>query len=101
MKKIYTLLFVLTFTLLALAQTNTDAATTATAGGHGVTILLMIVLAIVFLGCIVGLYVLVGVMAKRRHRNAAIWVLLSLIASPLLIIIILACIGNSSRGDWE
>lgn len=47
------------------------------------------------LGIYVGCYVLVAVMAQRRHRNAALWVLVSLFATPLLAIIILLCIGKS------
>ena len=33
-------------------------------------------------------------MAKNRHRNVGLWVLLSLIASPLLIIVILLIVGE-------
>lgn len=67
----------------------------------GVTIALIIFFVILFLGIAIGMYVLVGVMAKKRNRSVAVWVLLSLIASPLLMIIILLCIGDSDRGEFE
>jgi hypothetical protein len=34
-------------------------------------------------------------MAKKRNRNVVLWVLLSLIGTPLIIIVILLCIGNA------
>ena len=46
------------------------------------------------IGVSVALYVVVGIMAKNRHRNVGLWVLLSLIASPLLIIVILLIVGE-------
>lgn len=52
-------------------------------------------------GIYVGFYVLVAVMAQRRRRNAALWVLVSLFATPLLAIIILLCIGKSDRYEDE
>ncbi len=59
--------------------------------------LLAILLVFFVLGIFIGSYVLVGVMAKKRHRNVALWILLSLIATPLLIIIILLCVGSENR----
>ena len=53
------------------------------------------------LGIYVGFYVLVAVMAQRRRRNAALWVLVSLFATPLLAVIILLCIGKSDRYEDE
>ena len=44
----------------------------------------------------VGLYVLVAVMAKKRHRNIALWILLSILATPLLMVIILLIIGDDT-----
>ncbi len=46
------------------------------------------------LGAYVGMYVLVAVMANRRNRNAALWVLVSIFATPLLAIILLLCLGK-------
>ena len=63
----------------------------------GVIILFLILAAIAVITLVIGLYVLVAIMAKNRHREVAIWVLLSFIASPILIIIILLCIGDDER----
>lgn len=38
---------------------------------------------------------MVAVMAQKRNRNVVIWILLSLIATPLLMIIILLAIGEN------
>mgnify|MGYP004695001119 FL=1 len=54
----------------------------------------VIFVALLGLGLSVGLYVLVAVMANKRNRNVALWVLISIIATPLLAIIILLCIGK-------
>ncbi len=37
-------------------------------------------------------------MAKKRHRDPLGWVLLSFVVSPLLVYIILLCVGDSSSG---
>lgn len=49
------------------------------------------------IGLYIGLYALVAVMAKRRHRNAAIWLFLSLFGTPLIAIIVLLCIGDADN----
>ena len=67
--------------------------------GEGAAILIAVVVGIFVLAAIIGLYILVAVMAKSRNRNVALWVLLSVIASPLLIIIILLVIGEDDRID--
>ncbi len=64
-------------------------------GNEWMYILLAIVIGLIAIGISVGLYVLVAVMAKKRNRNVVLWVLLSLIGTPLLVIIILACIGSA------
>jgi hypothetical protein len=45
----------------------------------------------------VGLYVLVAVMAQQRHRNVVVWILLSMLVSPLVMVIVLLCIGDSQK----
>lgn len=50
---------------------------------------------LLFFGISIGLYVMVAVMAQKRNRNVVIWILLSLIATPLLMIIILLVIGEN------
>ena len=52
---------------------------------------------LLMLGVAIGMYVLVAVLAKKRNRNVALWVLLSVIASPLPIIIILLVIGDDRK----
>lgn len=56
-----------------------------------------IVLMLFFIGVTVGLYVLVALMAQKRNRSVVAWILLSFIGTPLLMIIILLCIGDSQR----
>ena len=69
--------------------------------GVGVWSFLAIIILFLVIGVSVGLFVLVAVMAKKRNRNAALWVLLSLIATPFLIIIILLCIGEYERNSID
>ena len=62
------------------------------------TITILVILAVLAgIAITIGLYVLVAVMAKDRHREVALWLLLSIVASPILIIIILLCIGDDER----
>ena len=56
-----------------------------------------IVVVLFVIGLSVGLYVLVAVMAKSRNRSVVLWVLLSIVASPLLIIIILLVVGDDNK----
>ena len=55
---------------------------------------------IIALGITVGLFVLVAVMAQKRNRSVVIWLLLSMIASPLLMVIILLFIGDADRREF-
>ena len=52
-------------------------------------------MAIFALGIVFGLYVIVVVMANKRHRNAVLWIILSFITTPLLVIFILLIIGKA------
>ena len=62
------------------------------------TITILVILAVLAgIAVTIGLYVLVAVMAKDRHREVALWLLLSIVASPIIIIIILLCIGDDER----
>lgn len=58
-----------------------------------------IVAFILVLGFVIGLYVLVAVMAQKRNRSAVLWVFVSLFTTPILVIIILLCIGRSHDDD--
>jgi hypothetical protein len=59
--------------------------------------LFYIILLLFAIGASIGFYVLVAVMAQKRNRNVAVWVLLSIIATPLLMIIILLIIGDNQN----
>ena len=50
---------------------------------------------IIFFLFFIGFFVLVGAMAKRRNRNPILWVFLSFIFTPILMILLLAIIGKS------
>ena len=63
--------------------------------------ILVIVGVLVAISITVGMYVLVALMAQKRHRNVVIWILLSLIASPVLIAIILLAIGESKNYEED
>ncbi len=63
----------------------------------GKTSIIFCILLLLFIGICVGLYVLVAVMAKNRNRNVVVWILLSLIATPILMIIILWAIGKDNN----
>lgn len=60
-----------------------------------------IIIAVLTLAFCIGIYALVGVMARRRNRDVALWVVLSFILSPILIIIILLCVGKVTKHEKE
>ena len=66
-------------------------------GNEGLYIIIAIIGVLFLIGITVGLYILVAVMAKKRNRNVALWILLSILASPLLIAIILLVIGSDDN----
>lgn len=61
----------------------------------------IILIVIIILSISIGLYVLVAIMAQRRNRNPFLWLLLSFLATPLLIIIILLAIGENRDEKFE
>ena len=50
-------------------------------------------------GVCVGLYVLVAVMAQNRHRSAVLWIILSILSTPILAIILLLVLGDSNSSE--
>lgn len=60
-------------------------------------ILLILAIILICLGFVVGMYVLVAVMAQKRKRNVVIWILLSIITTPILMAIILLVIGDADK----
>ena len=55
----------------------------------------MVIIMLFVLAGYVGFYVLVAIMAQRRNRSVALWLLLSFIATPILVILILLVIGKA------
>ena len=43
-------------------------------------------------------YVIVAMMARKRNRSIALWILFSLLGTPWLMILILFCIGKGNTG---
>lgn len=70
-------------------------------GNESFYIIVALVVILFVIGISVGLYVLVAVMAQKRNRNVVIWILLSLLATPLLMIIILLFIGKDENNTLE
>ena len=66
-------------------------------GNQGLYTIIAIVGLLSVIGIAVGLYVLVAVMAQKRNRSVVVWVLLSLLGTPLLMIIILLAIGKNEN----
>lgn len=52
---------------------------------------------ILMISIIVAMYVLVVQLAKRYNRSAILWLIISLIITPVLVVIILHCIGSDTR----
>lgn len=66
----------------------------------GILAISTILILLFCLGIYVGMYVLVAVMAQQRGRNPVIWLLLSFIATPLLICIILLALGREHKNEY-
>ena len=66
-------------------------------GNEGLYMIIVIVGVLFFIGISIGLYVLVAVMAQKRNRSVVVWILLSVIATPLLMAIILLAIGKNEN----
>ncbi len=45
--------------------------------------------------CVIG-YIIVAMMARKRNRSIALWLLFSLLGTPWLMILILFCIGKDN-----
>ena len=66
-------------------------------GYEGLYFIFVLVGLLFFIGITVGFYVLVAVMAQKRNRSVVVWILLSLLATPLLMVIILLVIGKNEN----
>lgn len=71
--------------------------------GRSGSVLLLFVMIIFILGVAIGSYVLVALMAKNRNRNVVVWILLSLVTTPLLMMLVLLIVGrdNSDFDHYE
>lgn len=83
-------------------QLNTDALLTKESpisemddGPTYLNSVVMVIIMLFVLAGYVGFYVLVAIMAQRRNRSVALWLLLSFIATPILVILILLVIGKA------
>lgn len=45
-------------------------------------------------------YILIAIISNRRGRNPAIWLLLSVFLSPILVLIILLCLGKPQHPEY-
>lgn len=66
-------------------------------GGEAIMIVFLMFFILVGALITAGLYIVVIKLAEERKRDVAIWVLLSFVSSPLLIMIILLCIGEEEK----
>ena len=66
-------------------------------GGEAIMIVFLMFFILVGSLITAGLYIVVIKLAEERKRDVAIWVLLSFVSSPLLIMIILLCIGEEEQ----
>jgi len=62
------------------------------------TIAIVIAMAI-GISLIIGIFRYVVILARRNNRDAAVWLLLSFIFNPLLIIIVLSVAGEKRNRD--
>ena len=64
-------------------------------------VIAIIVIALLIFSITIALYVIVAVLAHKPNRSVVIWLLLSFIATPFLIVIIQLCIGKANKYDEE
>lgn len=80
-------------------ELDEDSSPVISPHNDGIFIIIAIVAAIFVIGISIGLYVLVALMAQKRNRSVVLWVMLSLFATPVIIIIILLFVGKSDKGN--
>ena len=66
-------------------------------GGEAIMIVFLMFFVLVGALITAGLYIVLIKMAEERHRDVALWVLLSFVTSPLLMMIILLCVGEEKK----
>ncbi len=80
--------------------TASDTAAGENNENHGIAAIVLLVILMICLGVFIGMYVLVGVMAKKRHRSVFLWVTLSFFMTPLTVCIILLAIGRKPTDEY-
>lgn len=86
--------FKIEYQLLSYNKDVTDSEDSYVPDGFGYFGFILLIIIIV-ISASIGFYILVAIMAKKRNRNVAVWVLLSIFATPVLMAVILLCIGDS------
>lgn len=81
-------------------ETASDTAAEENNENHGIAAIVLLVILLICFGVYIGMYVLVGVMAKKRHRSVFLWVSLSFIMTPLTVCIILLAIGRKHTDEY-
>ena len=81
-------------------ETASDTAAGENNENHVIAAIVLLVILLICFGVYIGMYVLVGVMAKKRHRSAFLWVSLSFIMTPLTVCIILFAIGRKHTDEY-
>lgn len=81
-------------------ETASDTAAGENNENHGIAAIVLLVILLICFGVYIGMYVLVGVMAKKRHRSVFLWVTLSFIMTPLTVCIILLAIGRKHTDEY-
>ncbi len=82
-------------------EVEEDSAHASSSDDHDPFLKWMIGAYLIMVSLSIGFFVLVVVMAKKRHRNVAVWVLLSIIGTPVLMTIILLIIGDADYYDED
>lgn len=81
-------------------ETASDTAAGENNENHGIAAIVLLVILLICFGVYIGMYVLVGVMAKKRHRSVFLWVTLSFFMTPLTVCIILLAIGRKPTDEY-
>lgn len=81
-------------------ETAADTAAGENNENHGIAAIVLLVILLICVGVYIGMYVLVGVMAKKRHRSVFLWVTLSFFMTPLTVCIILLAIGRKPTDEY-
>ena len=86
-------IFTASFTFAANHESARDALSSLLGGAFALgTILLCAAFYLIW-------YFIVAIMARKRNRNVALWILFSLLGTPWLMMLILFCIGKDEPSN--